>query len=333
MKQTNFLFIPSIILLGLATSCGLNDDSDDLLGNWIRRSDFEGVPRSNAVVFTIEEFAYVGLGFDGDDDLNDFWRYDSNLDFWTRVDAFPGIPRRAAVAFAVNGKGYAGTGFSSDQDIELRDFWEFDPLAPSGSQWQQIADFPGSARYNAVAFAVDNFGYVGSGFDDNWLKDFYEYDPSTNTWEQIVSLGGSKRENATAFVIDNKAYVGTGTNNGSYVFDFWEFNSTDNTWDRKLELDEEDDYNIIRSGGVGLGLDGLGYIIAGNNGNNLTSVWEYLPSNDSWEERTALEGIARINAVGFSINGRSFLTTGSSGTLRLDDLWEFKPTEEFDEND
>lgn len=333
MKQTKYPFMIVAFLFALVNSCGLDNDSDDLVGNWIRRSDFEGIPRSNAVVFTIDEFAFVGLGFDGDDDLTDFWRYDANLDFWTKVDSFPGIPRRGAVAFATNGKGYVGTGFNSDQDLELSDFWEFDPLASSGNQWKAIADFPGSARFNAVAFGSSNHGYVGSGFDDNWLKDFYEYNPSNNTWEQIVSLGGSKRENAIAFVIDDKAYVGTGTNNGAYVFDFWEFDFNTKNWTRKLELDEEDDYNIIRSGGVSSELNGLGYVIAGNNGSNLTSVWEYLPSNDSWEERTSLEGIARINAVSFSINGRLFVTTGSAGTIRLDDLWEFRPLEEYDEDD
>ena len=41
----------------------------------------------------------------------------------------------------------------------------------------------------------------------------------------------------------------------------------------------------------------------------------------------------RSEAVGFSINNRGFVLTGKSGTYQYDDMWEFFPTEEYDEND
>jgi len=52
------------------------DDDDELIGNWFELSDFEGTPRSGAVVFCINDKAYIGTGYDGTDRLNDFWRYD-----------------------------------------------------------------------------------------------------------------------------------------------------------------------------------------------------------------------------------------------------------------
>lgn len=320
------------ISLFLFSACQDDDDSD-LIGNWIRRSDFEGVPRSNAVSFTIGNVAFVGLGFDGDDDLRDFWQYDPEQDFWTRKDTFPGLARRAAVAFAIDGKGYVGTGYNSEEDRELKDFWEFDPEATSGQQWTQISDFPGTARYNAVAFELEGQGYVGTGFDDNWLKDFYAYDPVAAQWTQVVSLGGSKVQNGIAFTIDGKAYVGTGQNNGASVYEFWEYDPNLANWTRKLDLDEEDDYVIVRQGAVAFTLNGMGYITTGSNGSNLNTVWEYLPSQDSWLERTSFEGTSRQDAVGFTVNGRCYVTTGRNSTIRLDDLWEFLPLESYDEDD
>lgn len=331
MKYILYFLTMSCSLL-LLSSCS-QDDDDDLIGNWIRRSDFEGVPRSNAVAFTIGDLAFVGLGFDGDDDLHDFWQYDAEQDFWTRKDTFPGMARRAAVAFSANGKGFVGTGYNGDLDQELSDFWSFDPEAAPGRQWTRVSDFPGTARYHAVAFELQNRGYVGTGFDDNWLKDFYAYDPAADTWTQVVSLGGSKLQNGVAFVIDDRAYVGTGQNNGAPVFELWEYDPGIANWNRKLDLDDNDDYTIVREGAVAFTLNGMGYITTGNNGANLNTVWEYLPSGDDWVERTSFEGSSRQDAVGFTVNGRCYVTTGRSSSIRLDDLWEFIPTEEYDEDD
>lgn len=324
-----------ILLLPLLTGCDLgSDDSDEKLGNWIRRSDFEGIPRSNAVSFTIGKYAYVGLGYNGSEDLRDFWRYDPDLDFWQKVDSFPGTPRRAAVAFSINNKGYIGTGYNSDLPTEeLGDFWEFNPDGASGQQWTRKTDFMGTPRYNALGFSINGKGYIGTGYDGNWLKDFYEYDPDKDAWTQIVSLGGSKREEGAAFVINNKAYVTTGRNNGVYVYDLWEYDPSTGQWTQKVNINEEDNYTIYRNGAAAAGLSGLGYIISGYNGASLGTVWEYDPTADVWEEKTSLEGAVRTNTVSFVVNGRLFITTGNSGGTRLDDTWEFKPMDKYNEDD
>lgn len=312
-------------------SCDDDDDDDSVIGNYVKRSDFEGVVRSGAVNFQIGNKAYVGLGYDGDDYLGDFWEYDPDLNFWKRIADFPGNPRTNAVAFASDTKGYIGTGY--DGDNELNDFWEYDPIT---NTWQQVADFGGSARYGAVAFGVSNKGYVGTGYDGNYLKDFWEYDPSTNAWEQIVSIPGSKREEAVAFVIDGLAYVGTGTNNGIYVQDFWEFNPATGTWTQKLDLDDDDDYAIDRSNAIAFTMNGFGYIGLGSYFSHLGDFWEYDPATDTWTEKTNLideAAAARSDAVGFTLGSRSFLVTGRNGTIRLDDMWEFLPYEDFDEDD
>ncbi|MEO0338522.1 MAG: kelch repeat-containing protein [Bacteroidota bacterium] len=325
--------VPLLLMSGLLTGCLNDDDDDDLLGNWIKRSDFEGVTRSGAVSFTLGDFAYVGLGYDGDDYLKDFWRYDPNSDFWQRVDDFPGLGRTAAVAFSVDGKGYVGTGFNGDLDEEFADFWSFAPNAPVGQMWERKADFQGSARYNAVAFALNGKGFVGTGYDGNYLKDFYQYLPENDSWEQIISIGGSKREAAISFVIDNKAYVGTGRSNGVYEFDFWSYDDGTGTWTRLLDIDEEDDYQIDRHGAVAFEMDGFGYVATGSTGATLNTVWEYNPGDDTWEEKTEIEGSRRLEAVAFTLQGRAFVTTGSNGSFRFDDIWEFFPLEEYDEDD
>ena len=93
---------------------------------------------------------------------------------------------------------------------------------------------------NAVGFAMEGYGYIGTGYDGSELQDFYQYNPSNDTWTDIPSLGG-KRKDAVAFVIGTTAYVCTGIHNGSYEYDLWALQAdligTDTyPWEKKLSL-------------------------------------------------------------------------------------------------
>lgn len=330
-----------ILIMGIVTvfsSCTKETDSDDdLIGNWKRRSEFEGVGRTEAVSFTIGNKVYVGGGYDGDDRLIDFWEFDQTTGTWLQKADFPGTPRNSAVAFAINGKGYIGTGYDED-DNKLKDFWEYDPAT---NAWIRKADFGGTARYNAVGFSISGKGYIATGYDGNYLKDMWEYDPVANSWLQKASLGGSKRSDAVAFVYNNRAYIVTGFNNGSYLNDFWVYNPTDNTWEEKRKIsdvtDEEydDDYgdNIRRSGAVIFVMGNKAYLTSGNRSGLISTNWEYDIDNDIWKEKTAFEGSAREGALGFTIENRGYIVTGSNSSFNFDDLWEFFPDAEVDDND
>ena len=323
--------IVSSLVVAFLSGCSDNDsDDEELVGNWFELSDFEGVPRSDAVAFTIGDKAYVGTGYDGSDRLNDFWEYDPDLNNWTRKADFPGAPRNGAVGFGTNDKGYIGTGYDGAE--RLSDFYEFDPAT---NTWTQIADFGGSARYGAVAFAIDDKGYVGAGDDGNFLKDFWEYDPLTNQWTQKISISGKKRRDAVGFVIDGKGYVCTGVNNGDYEYDFWEYDPASEEWTRKRDIADitDDEFDNDYSGMTGINkvafaINGNGYIATGGAGSAGTSVWEYDPLNDLWAEKTSLEASARTEAVGFAINNTGYITAGRNSSYYFDDLWGFKPGDE-----
>lgn len=324
------------VLLVFCFGCTPDTTTDDeLVGNWIKRSDFEGVGRSEAIAVTLGEKAYVGLGYDGVNRLTDFWEYDGQSDFWRKRTSFPGTPRSSAIGFAANGKLYVGLGY--DGINYLRDMWEYDPSADT---WKQVSNFIGSGRYDAIAFGIGENGYVCSGYDGNYLKDFYRYTPATDSWEQLVSPGGTKRSDAAVFVIDSKAYICTGTNNGAMVNELWMYDPATQTWTEKRKMtsvsdeDFDDDYtSIVRGNAVAFSMNGLGYITTGTTGAYTSTCWEYNPATDLWVEKTAFEGSAREGAIGFSLNNRGYVATGRSSGLRLDDLREFVSEMEYDEND
>jgi N-acetylneuraminic acid mutarotase len=334
MKIIVSIFCFTLTFTLFLSSCKKDDTEEELVGNWVQVSDFEGVPRADAVAFSIGNKGYVGTGFDGSDRLNDFWEYDPNLDFWQQKADFPGIERNGAVGFGTSSNGYVGLGYDGTE--KLKDFYKYNPET---NTWTAIAEFGGSARYGAVSFSINNIGYVGTGYDGNTLKDFWKYDPSGNSWTQIFSIGGSKRRDATSFVINGIAYVVTGVNNGSYVTDFWKYNPTDGLWTEMREIDNisdeeyDDSYDFKGIYGTGFTVGDKGYLACSGQGVVSNSVWEYDPSTDLWEEKYSFEGTSRIDAVSFTLNGRGFVTTGRSGSYYFDDIWEFHPDAEYNQYD
>jgi len=136
------LSILALTLVGtfLAVSCSNDDDDDELIGNWVRVSDLDGKPRSNASAFVVSGKGYITGGYDGEFYYNDLWSYDPNVNAWTQKADFPGSKRSSAVGFATNSYGYVGTGY--DGLNKLKDFYKYDP---SSNSWTQIEDFPGAA--------------------------------------------------------------------------------------------------------------------------------------------------------------------------------------------
>jgi N-acetylneuraminic acid mutarotase len=251
--------------------------------------------------------------------------------------------RERAVAFSINGKGYIGLGYNREANKEeLGDFWQYDP---DKDEWTQVADFKGTARYNAVGFAIGSKAYVGTGYDgDKYNSDFWVFDPAAtdpaNAWKEINSYPGEKIEGGLSFVIADKAYVCTGRNNGSYNLDFWQYNPTgDVAWTKLSPTDDDDYYDefkvaVRRHDAMVLTIDEYAYIVGGVSSSGATdkTVYQFNSTTLAWDDRTSFEGSARSLAVAYVLNGRAYVGTGQNGSSRYDDVWEFKHKEEYDED-
>lgn len=336
LKRISLLGISGIYLL-ISSCTKTSSTSTDTSGNWVKKSDFEGVTRSEAVSFVIGDTAYIGTGFDGTNRLGDLWAYDPIQNFWHQRADLPGATRSSAVAFTAAGKGYVCTGYNGLD--KLKDVWQYNPATNS---WVKKNDFAGSARYDAVGFGVSDLGYISTGYDGNYLKDFWQYDPATDSWSQLLSMGGSKRSGAVAFVYNNKAYVCTGSNNGSTsgVNDLWVFDpSATPIWTEKRKISNvssdayDDAYAIIRNNAVAFVMNGKGYVTTGENGSVLNDTWEYDFTKDEWTKKTAFEGVARTGATAFSVSDKGYVLTGRSSSTPFDDIREFFPSDAYDAND
>jgi N-acetylneuraminic acid mutarotase len=332
-------------------SCTSNDDTTKL-GNWVRKADYGGNARRDAVSFVIGDTAYVGTGLGTGSDnlvhrLNDFWKYDPVKDAWTSMaslgpdsdnDQDNIYSRYGAAAFTVGSKGYVTTGINNVVFAPMKDTWEFDPATNS---WAQKADFPGNARFYAVGFALGDVGYVGTGTTGSGtnFNDFYKFVPGAagtpGTWSESSPLK-DKRTNAVAFVIKDSAYVVSGTSNSLTNPRMYVYNAAQDIWTERWQITNatdgsfDDDYTTIeRSGAVAFVINNKAYLATG-----VTNTWEYDPITGYWTEKTAYDGTSRSGAVGFTVKGKGFVVLGGASTTSfLDDLREFDPTVENSTND
>jgi len=344
------------------TSCNPSSTTT-LPGSWDKIGDFAGIPRDGAVGFVVNNFAFVGTGFNYSSNkfLQDFWKYDPSNDSWYPVAPFPGDPRTGAVAFSLNGFGYVGLGYNllNGSTNPLSDFWRFDPAAGPTGTWTRIADFgytsqqqsaTVSARFGSGAFTVQNRAFVGWGVDINNFdyKDLWEYDVVNNVWIQRPDTG-SKRMYPFIFVINDIAYVGGGydpAGGASYPVDFNKFDvsslnpdGSGSPWSSLNGLTGKDkNGNAItqpktRQQAATFSIDGFGYLTLGSAGSG--DCWQYNPATDTWLQyfsmvtNVPIAGANRLAPVSFTVQiGDShygILTTGGNGNNKYDDCWKFNP--------
>ncbi|MEO6167250.1 MAG: kelch repeat-containing protein [Chitinophagales bacterium] len=191
--------------------------------------------------------------------------------------------------------------------------------------WIKKATFAGNARSGATGFSIGKNGYIGTGFDENqeYRKDFWQYDAQHNSWTQKADFGGAARYDAIGFSIGAKGYIGTGFGNLTYYNDFWEYDAVGNTWTQKASFG-----GSPRRGATAFSFSNRGYVGTGidANFNYKKDFWSYNPANNTWMQKADFAGTGRWGAVGFIIGKKGYLGTGLDATFTpRKDFWEYKP--------
>jgi N-acetylneuraminic acid mutarotase len=260
-----------------------------LADTWTQKQDFNSgistvlIERRSAVGISIGNRGYTGMGvggtISGDTIFTDWWEFDPVLNTWTQKASFPFNGRMFAVAFPVGGKGYFGTGCSAACFSDYSDLWEYDPQTNAWTAKNGMPTLYGRAY--AVAFAIQNKGYIGTGFSYNpppggtVYNDFWEYDPVTNAWTQKANFPGG-RELAAGFSFNalRRGYIGTGidsTSNGHN--DLQEYSAINNTWTSRANFP-----GGARTEITGFSIGSKGYFACGRDGSNhYNDLWEYTP--------------------------------------------------------
>ena len=167
------------------SAAGLKNDFfayDPNSNTWEQITDFSGTPRRAAVAFSMENFGFIGTGDDGTL-KNDFWMYNPQTDQWIQKANFPGGPRSGACGWSAFPVCYLGTGQDANY-IYHKDLWEYNYYLNS---WIQRADLPGPGRKNAVAFYLDGWGFIATGYNNGtFYDDLWAYSGTTSIAEHAL---------------------------------------------------------------------------------------------------------------------------------------------------
>lgn len=297
---------------------------------WIQMADFGGSARHRTPMLSIGNKIYAGQGHYNGGGVNtlfeDWWEYDPASNTWTQKADYGGGIVYHAAGFVIGDYGYVGTGrVTASGNTLTKDFFRYDPQT---NTWTQLADYAGAPRRGAVAFAIDGFGYLGTGEPQSggsMYNDFFRYDPGTDTWTAVAPMPTLGRVSGVGFELGGYGYVGTG-GLGSWSNsqnDFWRYDPNTNQWTQMANVG-----SIPRMESSGFGLNGKGYILTGDNmssGTNYSDMYEYDPATNSWTQLEDFPGSSRRYMASVAHNGLAYCGLGTSG-VNYKDFWMFDQT-------
>jgi len=186
---------------------------------------FPGAERRDPVVFTIDNYAFVGTGQGLTQAYKDFYQFNSNSKKWMVV-ATPNDfqARYESNAFSLKGKGYVISGFNGGV---LNDVWQYDA---GNNLWKRMGDFPANF-YGGISISDNNRSFAGFGQTPESARILWEYDPVSDRWTDFTHLPDS---------ITTKIYSGAIIGNAIYIVDvnnkIWALNMSDKAWTQKSSL-------------------------------------------------------------------------------------------------
>jgi N-acetylneuraminic acid mutarotase len=191
----------------------------------------------------------------------------------------------------------------------------------SQTQWTQKANVPDNLG-GSVAFSIGNKGYLGLGFNPNYVRNFYVYDTTLNSWGSIPVFPGTANCYSEGFSANGKGYVALGQNTVTLVKQVWEYNPVTNSW-----LQKSDFPGLARTEAVSFVINNKLYIgtgTAGNPGGLQKDFYEWDPLADIWIQKANFGGGSLMGGVAFSIGNKGYVCLGIDSTFNTtNELWEY----------
>jgi N-acetylneuraminic acid mutarotase len=196
--------------------------------------------------------------------------------------------------------------------------------------YRQKTTLPGEGRACAVAFSINDKGYVALGRNNaGSLNDCWQYDPATDSWLKKSNFPGTGRVKAIAAVVNGNAYVGLGYCReiggfpvaAAYLSDFWMYDPITDKWTRKADFPSK-----YTNGCTSFVYNNEIYVSFGFNGagGSPREFWKYNPDQNRWTILKKFVGDYRQIPVACAGTNHCYFGTGYLGKS-LNDWWEYYP--------
>lgn len=197
-------------------------------------------------------------------------------------------------------------------------------LGLQAQEWQQLPDFPGSARDDAASFTLAGRIYVGTGMDAGFqlTNDWWCFDMATASWSSIAPLPSSPRQYSTGFTIADTGYVFGGVDAGGALDQLWAYHPENDSWEQKASMPAEARYaSVAVTGYYWNAIVATGMLASGV---PTKEAWRYDAPSDSWELITPVPGPSRHRAACFLGAGGLVIAGGADSTFTaLSDAWSY----------
>lgn len=226
-----------------------------------------------SVSFTIGDTAYLAGGIANERILS--WHPTTG---WRVIATFPdNRPRAWSFALVHDGVAIIGGGDSTGGFTLTDDVFEFNPTTGAVTPKNPMSF---GARDGLWSFVIDGKGYLGGGFDGEFvIPDMWEYDFGNDSWRELPQPPMEALIFASTFVVDGKGYVVGGGISFSGSNGLYEFNPETGGWRQRTSFPGHP-----RQAGIAVAHDGVGYYGIGMDAYDTTfsDIWRYNPVADSW---------------------------------------------------
>lgn len=281
--------------------------------------------RACAVCFAWDDTIYVVGGRTSNGQYTStMMTYSQQSNEWSANRPTPLSARVNAVACrngdaAYIGLGYAGGSIYNDE-THLRDWWRYD--AKHG-EWTRLADFPSKKTVSAIAFANEEYVWVGFGFN-GFGDELWRYVIATNTWEEVSQTGSWPKRlmSSVAANVDGRYFHGTGFRRHGYN-DWWEFIADNQHWERRASVPGGGRLNATCSA-----TEESCWVIGGwhygdtlATGFHYSDILRYTPDNDRWTICGTIPCGAMENGVASGIGKTLYFGLGENAKGELHQKW------------
>ena len=194
-----------------------------------------------------------------------------------------------------------------------------------GQQWEDLTDFPGTARDDAAAFSISERAYFGTGMEVGWglTNDWWKYDFTTpgQYMTPVPSLPATPRQYCSTFQEVGAGYLFGGLDANGPLNEMWQFSEGPNSWTQRASLPGAGRYACATFNTWNL-LYVVGGMLAGGIPTN--ECWSYDRNTDLWTEVAPFPGIARHRASSFSSSVSGYVVGGADSAFNaLSDAWRY----------